>query len=60
MNYFPNNESYYSTNQSISANPITLQAEDSEYSTWLAKISSSGTVLGPGGSGSTYLDDRLV
>ena len=50
--FFPNNESYYSTNQSISANPITLQAEDSEYSTWLAKISSSGTVLGPGGSGS--------
>jgi len=49
--YFPNNESYYSTNQSISANPITQQAEESEYSTWLAKISSSGTVLGPGGSG---------
>ena len=50
---FPNNESYYSTNESISANPITLQAEDSEYSTWLAKISSSGTVLGPGSSIST-------
>jgi Ricin-type beta-trefoil lectin domain-like/Bacterial Ig-like domain (group 2) len=51
--FFPNNESYYSTNQSIPANPITLQAEDSEYSTWLAKISSSGMVLGPGGSIST-------
>jgi Ricin-type beta-trefoil lectin domain-like/Bacterial Ig-like domain (group 2) len=45
--YFPNNSSYYSTNQSISANPITLQAENSEYSTWLAKISSNGMVVGP-------------
>ena len=45
--YFPDNNSYYSTNQSISANPITLQAENSEYSTWLAKISSNGMVVGP-------------
>ena len=45
--YFPDNSSYYSTNQSISANPITLQAENSEYSTWLAKISSNGMVVGP-------------
>jgi hypothetical protein len=49
--FFPANDSYYSTNESISANPISRQAEDSEYSTWLAKVSSSGTVLGPGGSG---------
>jgi hypothetical protein len=45
--YFPDNNSYYSTNQSISANPITLLAENSEYSTWLAKISSNGMVVGP-------------
>jgi hypothetical protein len=45
--YFPNNSGYYSTNQSISANPITLQAENSEYSIWLAKISSNAMVVGP-------------
>ncbi len=45
--YFPNNSSDYFTNQSISANPITLQAENSEYSTWLAKISSNGMIVGP-------------
>ena len=45
--YFPDNDSYYSTNQSISANPITLQSENSEYSTWLAKISSNRMVIGP-------------
>jgi hypothetical protein len=45
--YFPDNNSYYYTNQSISANPITLQAENSEYSTWLAKIGSNGIVVGP-------------
>jgi hypothetical protein len=45
--YFPDNNSYYSTNQSISANPISLQVEDSEYATWLAKISSNGMVVGP-------------
>jgi hypothetical protein len=45
--YFPDNNSYYYTNQSISANPITLQAENSEYSTWLAKIRSNGMVVGP-------------
>jgi hypothetical protein len=45
--YFPDNNSYYSTNLSISANPITLLAENSEYSTWLAKISSNGMVVGP-------------
>jgi hypothetical protein len=45
--YFPDNSSYYSTNQSISTNPITLQAENSEYATWLAKISSNGMVVGP-------------
>jgi hypothetical protein len=45
--YFPYNNSYYYTNQSISANPITLQAENSEYSIWLAKIGSNGVVVGP-------------
>jgi Ricin-type beta-trefoil lectin domain len=48
--YFPLNNSYYSTNQSISANPITLQAEDSEYATWLAKVSANGMVIGPAGN----------
>ena len=50
--YFPDNNSYYSTNQSISANPLTLQAENSEYSTWLAKIVSNGMVVGPVGPAS--------
>jgi Ricin-type beta-trefoil lectin domain-like/Bacterial Ig-like domain (group 2) len=50
--YFPNNGSDYSTNVSIAANPITLQAEDSEYSTWLAKIASNGMVVGPVVAGS--------
>jgi hypothetical protein len=45
--YFPLDNSDYSTNQSISANPITLQAEDSEYAAWLAKLSASGMVVGP-------------
>jgi Ricin-type beta-trefoil lectin domain/Bacterial Ig-like domain (group 2) len=44
--YFPDNGSYYSTNQSISANPITLQAEDGEYAAWRAKVNSNGIVLG--------------
>ena len=66
--YFPYNNSYYSTNQSISGNPITLQAENSEYAAWQGKISSNAMVVGPvvssggtivsgggpaGGSGST-------
>jgi hypothetical protein len=64
--YFPDNSGYYSTNQSISANPISLQAERAEYTAWLAKISATGMVVGPvvaavsnqgvgtgGGSGST-------
>jgi hypothetical protein len=54
--YFPLNSSYYDTNPSISANPITLEAEDSEYPAWLAKISANGMVVGPSvsseGSGS--------
>ena len=45
--YFPNNSSDYSTNQSISANPITLQAENSQYSSWLAKIAANGDGCGP-------------
>jgi Ricin-type beta-trefoil lectin domain/Bacterial Ig-like domain (group 2) len=65
--YFPDNSGYYSTNQSISTNPITLQAERAEYPAWLAKVSANGVVVGPvvasassnpgrgsgGGSGST-------
>lgn len=45
--WFPLNNSYYSTNQSIPANPITLAMESTEYQTWLAKIGSEGTVVGP-------------
>ena len=65
--FFPDNNSYYLTNQSIPANPITLLAERAEYPAWLAKISANGMVVGPvvasagsnpgagtgGGSGST-------
>jgi Ricin-type beta-trefoil lectin domain-like/Bacterial Ig-like domain (group 2) len=45
--YFPNNTGYYATNQSITANPITQQAENNEYSTWLTKIDSNSMVVGP-------------
>jgi hypothetical protein len=45
--YFPSNNSYYSTNQSISANPISLQTERAEYPAWLAKVSANGMVIGP-------------
>jgi hypothetical protein len=45
--YFPYNNSYYSTNTSIQTNPITLQMENSQYPTWLAKLSSNGVVVGP-------------
>jgi hypothetical protein len=65
--YFPDNSSYYSTNQSISSVPISLQAERAEYPAWLAKVGAAGVVVGPvvassgsnpgagigGGSGST-------
>ncbi len=65
--YFPDNNGYYLTNQSIPANPISLQAERAEYPAWLAKVSANGMVVGPvvasassnpgvgsgGGSGST-------
>jgi hypothetical protein len=65
--YFPDNNSYYSTNQSISSVPISLQAERAEYPAWLAKVNAAGMVVGPvvastgsnpgagtgGGSGST-------
>jgi len=45
--YFPINSGYYATNQSIAANPITLQAENAEYPAWLAKISGNAMVVGP-------------
>jgi hypothetical protein len=48
--YFPLDNSDYSTNQSISANPITLEAEDSEYAAWLTKVSANQMVIGPVGS----------
>ena len=53
--YFPNDSSDYSTNTSIAANPITLQAENNEYTTWLQKIASNQMVVGPvvAGSAST-------
>jgi Ricin-type beta-trefoil lectin domain len=50
--WFPINNSYYTTNQSISTNPITLAMESTEYQTWLAKISSNGLVVGPEASSS--------
>jgi hypothetical protein len=50
--WFPNNNSYYSTNQSIPANPITLAMESAEYQTWLAKLSSDGVAVGPEASSS--------
>ena len=51
--WFPLNGSYYSTNTSISANPITLAMEAAEYQTWLGKISSDGKSVGPTASGSS-------
>jgi Ricin-type beta-trefoil lectin domain-like/Bacterial Ig-like domain (group 2) len=45
--YFPYNNSYYYTNSKITSNPITLQLQNSEYSTWLAKLSSDSVVVGP-------------
>lgn len=45
--YFPDNNSYYFTNQSILANPINLQAERAEYAAWLAKVITRGMVVGP-------------
>jgi hypothetical protein len=51
--WFPLNPGYYATNTSISANPITLAMESAEYQTWLAKLSSDGTVVGPTTSSSS-------
>jgi hypothetical protein len=45
--WFPLNNGYYATNQSISTNPLTLAMESTEYQTWLAKISSDSMVVGP-------------
>jgi hypothetical protein len=45
--YFPDDNSYYSTNQSIAANPISLQAERAEYLAWLAKVRANGLAVGP-------------
>jgi Ricin-type beta-trefoil lectin domain-like/Bacterial Ig-like domain (group 2) len=50
--YFPNDSSDYSTNVSIATNPITLQLENNEYSTWLEKIASNQMVVGPVVAGS--------
>jgi hypothetical protein len=50
--WFPINNGYYATNTTISANPITLAMESTEYQTWLEKISSSGMVVGPQDSSS--------
>jgi Ricin-type beta-trefoil lectin domain/Bacterial Ig-like domain (group 2) len=48
--WFPMNNSFYWSNQPISANPITLAMEADEYTTWLAKTNSSGMVIGPNNS----------
>ena len=45
--WFPLNSSYYGTNQSIWANPITLAMESTREQTWLAKISSNNMVVEP-------------
>jgi hypothetical protein len=50
--WFPLNNGYYATNQSISTNPITLAMESTEYQTWLAKIGSNSMVVGPEASSS--------
>jgi Bacterial Ig-like domain (group 2)/Ricin-type beta-trefoil lectin domain-like len=50
--WFPLDNSYYGTNQSISTNPITLAMESTEYQTWLSKISSNAMVVGPEASSS--------
>jgi Ricin-type beta-trefoil lectin domain-like/Bacterial Ig-like domain (group 2) len=52
--YFPDNNGDYALNPSIAANPITLQMEVAEYTTWQAKLSSNAVVVGPvNSSGST-------
>jgi hypothetical protein len=45
--YFPENNGDYAVNPSITANPITLQMEAAEYSTWQTKLSTNGVVVGP-------------
>jgi hypothetical protein len=52
--YFPNNNGDYGLNSSITANPITLQMEAAEYTTFQSKLNSNGVVVGPvNSSGST-------
>jgi hypothetical protein len=48
--YFPDDNNYYYTNQSIFTNPIPPRAEKREYALWLAKVNSNGMVVGPTGS----------
>ena len=50
--YFPDNNGDYSSNTSITTNPITLQVEANEYSTWLAKIAANNMTVGPVVAGS--------
>jgi hypothetical protein len=45
--YFPDNGGDYATNPSISANPITLAMEASEYASFVGKVSASGKGVGP-------------
>jgi Ricin-type beta-trefoil lectin domain/Bacterial Ig-like domain (group 2) len=45
--YFPNNSGDYALNPSIPGNPITLEMEAAEYTTWQSKLSSNGVVVGP-------------
>ncbi len=51
--YFPDNNSDYYANQTITANPILLSLEEKEYQAWEAKVSANGVTVGPTVSGST-------
>jgi hypothetical protein len=51
--YFEVNTGDYGLNTSIPSNPITLQMEATEYSTWQSKTSSNGVVVGPTASSSS-------
>jgi Bacterial Ig-like domain (group 2) len=44
--YFPDNPGYYATNTSISTDPITLQMETKQYTTWMSKVAGNNVVVG--------------
>jgi Ricin-type beta-trefoil lectin domain/Bacterial Ig-like domain (group 2) len=45
--YFPENNGDYAVNPSVTANPVTLQMEAAEYTTWQTKLSTNGVAVGP-------------